>query len=278
MSEILHHYIIAHQCSSCFSQADSSAAVEQKTTLGAVLEKLSMLRGLGDADSLKTTAAAEDSLRLRTGKAIDSLNAKVNERLGDVTEKIPSGLALDTLKGAESVERLIQKVDSIQHVPDAILSTLEQKLSKPKNTITQKTDSLTSLLEKPMQVVNEKIDSALNRVNARIDSLESKVMGTVEKVESKIQEKVNAVTGGKLEVPGLDKSKIPELGIDDTEISTQILTNELKLEDDLNIEIPELDTESLDLEIPEIESLDVNKAIDIPDATEIKVKRNSLST
>src|SRR5690606_7700636 len=36
------------------------------------------------------------------------------------------------------------------------------------------------------------------------------------------------------------------------------------------IEIPELNTESLDLGIPEIESLDVNKSVDIPDATEIK--------
>jgi hypothetical protein len=253
-----------------FSQQDSTTVTEQKTITGSLREKLSPVNNPDAADSLKLTTASGDSLQLQGSQATDSVDMKINEGLENVKERIPNGLALDTLKEVESGENLIQKVDSIQHVPDATLSAVEEKLNRPKNAITQKADSLTALLEKPAQVVNEKIDSALNKVNARVDSLENKVLGTVERTESKIQDKVNTLTDGETDVPGLDKTKIPDVGINETGISTESPEDGLDLGGDLNVEIPGLDTESLNLEVPEIETLDVNKSLDIPDTGKIK--------
>ena len=237
-----------------------------KSVIGIIRETLNEIRGKGSADSVEEFSSVEDSLRQKARLQVDSLNSK----LEGVTERIPTEIDLDSLNPGSWGEDIIQKADSIQHAPDAVLSTVEQKLNKPQNILHQKTDSLTSLLEKPARVVNEKIDSTLNKINTRIDALERKVLGTVEKTESKLQEKVNSVTQDEVNIPGLDKTNIPEIDIGDAEISTQGLTGNLGLAEDLDVEIPGLDTESLELQLPEIEIPDVNQQLDVPDVGDIK--------
>lgn len=202
-------------------------------------------------------------------KATDSLQMKVDKSVGDLEEKVNLNNKLDTLKNIEFGDKVIQKIDSIQDVPEDKLSKIEEKINKPQQFIDQKADSVTSLLNRPSEVVNKKIDETINKANNRIDSLQNKVMNTVDETENKIQTQVNKITDGEVAVPGLDKSKIPGVGLDDVSIGEGTVKG-VGLGDDIKVDVPELNAESLNIDVPEIKELDVNKSIDIPDASKIK--------
>ncbi len=260
-----------------FSQQDSTAIPEQKSIIGSVRKKLNQLRGSNVADTIKVKSLASDSLALKGSKTIDSVSVKIDKSRQSLEEKAQLQNNLDTLQSAEWGEKVIQKIDSIQDVPDlpagqagAELSKIEDKINKPQQFINQKTDSITSLLNRPAEVVNKKIDDALDKANNKIDSLQNRAMSTVETTENKIQGKVNKVTDGEIHVPGLDKSKITDVGIDDVSIGDGSPLKEVELGENINVDVPGLNTESLNLEVSEIKQLDINKSIDIPDANKIK--------
>lgn len=164
---------------------------------------------------------------------------------------------IDSLKSIDLTKGVTHKSDSLRSLVNKPVSVI----GKGEELIENKVDSLGNRVTKLGTDLNKKVEGANQKILHETENVTHKTTGAVTSTETKIENKAKQVTGENVKVPGADKLNATGVNVPDLKTSGVDLSGV----SNTDAKLPELNTGSvtkeLSSEIPKTSNVDIAKGI-----------------
>jgi len=195
----------------------------------------------------KTKLTKPDTIKIPGTSKVDSLENKLHH-------------TADSLKQTNLVDKLSNRIDSINQLVHKPANKLNEKLGYVNTKIEDVEDSIQRKIDK----LSNKVSSVQDEAQAKADSIQDKILSSVSSLQEKTESKIQEITGEKINIPGADKLEIPKGDIPSASIpGVDVALPNVDLPSELNVDLTtdklNVDVTSIKEKLPDADILDPSK-------------------